>query len=483
MNRLLWLALLLLLAVPLASAQEDDEDLPLEYTFIDGTTFNYPNDFSIYDEDNDGVFIANDVTDIYLFTLYERSQLRNNITNLPEALDAFLGDSVDFEPKDRERIRVGDRQVSSFTHYLLNDSGSEYERTVYATYVGENGTIAIISVIPVRGRDVTETERVLQIIESIRYVDNSIGDTVLGNAAELPNDALIEHRDAWQAESQEDGVLLSNEETDLRVRILTPEQLREQGMKDDPVDVLFALFSPLDETITFDASRISFPVVAGQEVTRYRFNDLRDGDRVEHIYFVFQMESGLFVFAEVITTDPLFGDEDAVEEMLLTIRMQGEPPPYSLTMESSYNLPSGATVRFPTNWIVIPGENDTVSINSVETSIFVLIYSEAEARDQGYLESDLTDTLLTILSPLDTSLSFTRDDVRLITLDNGRQAVRLDYLETNEEGFSYDRMVIVMRLADGSLVFAGVVPQPGLEEITPEMEALSLAILSTLRAD
>lgn len=483
MKRLLWLAsalALLLALVPSAFAQED-EDLPLEYTFIDGTTFNYPGDFSIYREDDDGVFIANDVTDIYIFTLYERSQIRNNITNLPEALDAYLGDLTEFEPKDMTPMRVDGREVASFNFTLVNDSGSEYERTVYAIYVGENNTIAIVSVIPVRGRDITEEDRVLQIMGTIRYVDNSVGDNVLGNRVELPNEVVIEHRDDWSAQTLDGGTLLTRDDTEMRVLVFTTAELLERGMKDDPVDVLFALYEPFDESISFDASRISFPEIAGMEVTRYRYTDTRDGERVERIYFVFQLESGVFVIADVVTGDLLYSDQADVEEMLLTTRMQDEPPPYDLTMQSSYNLPTGATVRFPPNWTVVPGENDTVSINSVETNIFVLIYTEAEAQNLGYLDGDLADSLLQILSPLDTSLSFTRADVTPFTLEDGREAVRLDYIETNESGASYERFVVVMRLEDGSLVFAGVVPQPGLDEITPEMEALALAIIGTIR--
>jgi hypothetical protein len=484
MKRLLWLVpLLLVLILGSTVSAQDDQPLPLEYTFIDGTRFNYPTDFSIYDEEDDGVFIANDETDLYIFTLYERSQVRNNINSLPEALDAFLGDNADFEPKDFVPVRVDGREVASFTHTLENDSGSEYQRTVYAIYVGDNGTIAIISVIPVSGFEITETDRVLEIIGTIRYVDNSLGDTVLGNAVDLPNDVLIEHRDAWTAEVLDDGALLRNDRTELRLTLLSAQDLGERGMKDDPVDVLFASFQPFDETLTFDASQISFPVVAGREVTRYRFSDVRDGQRVEHIYLVFQMDNGLFVVADIVTTDPLYTDRNAVEEMLLTLRMQGEPPPYRLTMDSSYNLPTGATVRFPDNWVVIPGDNDTVSINSVETNIFVLIYTEADAREFGYLDGDLVDSLLVILSPLDESLSFSRADVENITLDDGREAVRLDYTETNESGASYDRIVIVSRLGDGSLLFAGVVPQPGLDTLTPETQALSLAIISTIASE
>jgi len=482
MKRLLWLALLLWMAAGSLVLAQDDEALPLEYTFIDGTTFNYPSDFSIYDEEDDGVFIANDTTDIYIFTLYERSLARNDINSLQEALDAFLGSTVDFEPKDFVPVRAAGREVASFTHMLENDSGSEYQRTVYAIEVGGNGTIAIISVIPVQGFDITETDRVLEIIGTIRYVDQSLGDSVLGNSVDLPNDLLIEHRDRWTAEPQDDGVLLTNAQTEMSIQVLTPQQLSERGMKDDPVDVLFASYQPFDESITFDASQISFTTISGREMTRYRFSDVRDGQRVEHIYLVFQMPDGLFVITEIVTTDPSYGDQADVEEMLLTFRMQGEPPPYSMTMSSSYNLPAGAAVRFPDNWVVLPGENDTVSVNSVETNIFVLIYTEQEAQEFGYLDGDLTDSLLAILSPRDTSLSFSRADVTMITLENGREAARLDYLETNEDGVSYDRIVIVMQLQNGSLVFAGIVPQPGIETITPEMEAVALAILSTMQA-
>ncbi len=482
MRRLLWLALLLwlLAIVPLALAQEN-EDLPLQYTFIDGTTFNYPVDFSIYDEEDDGVFIANDVTDIYVFTLYERSLASNNITNLPEAIDAFIGDNWDYEPSDAVAMEVGGQEIARFTYYPENSSGNEFERTLYAMYVGENGTIAIVSVIPVNGRDITETERVLQILETVRYVDTSGGGTVLGNAVDLPNAALIEHRDSWQATSLEEGVQINSENTRMSIQVFTPEEVRERGFKTDSIDILYGLFAPFDENIGFDSSRLAFPQLAGREVTRYRFTDVRDGERVEHLFLVFEMDSGLFVFVDIATTDPLYRDEVAIEEMLLTIRMQGEPPPYRLMMQSSYNLQTGATVRFPNNWTVLEGDNDAISINSVESNLFVLIYTEAQAQENGYLDGDLTDSLLAILSPLDESLSFTRDDVFPITLDNGNEAVRLDYRETNDSGVSYDRIVVVQRLQDGSIVFTGLVPQPGLDEITPEMEAVTIAIIGTIR--
>lgn len=483
MKRLLWLALLLwLLAItPLAVAQEN-EDLPLQYTFIDGTTFNYPGDFSIYDEEDDGVFIANDMTDIYVFTLYERSQARNNVTNLPEAIDAFIGDNWEYEPSDATILEIGGQEAASFTYYPENSSGSEFERTLYAMYVG-NGSIAIISVIPVSGRDITETERVLQILATLRYVDTSGGGTVLGNVVDLPNEALIEHRDSWEAAAQEDSVLLTSENTEMRVQVFTREEISERGFKVDPIDVLYGLFAPFDENIDFESIRLTFPQLAGREITRYQFTDVRDGERVEHLFLVFEMRGGLFVFVDIVTTDPLYRDEVAVEEMLLTVRMQGDPPPYRLTMQASYNLHTGATIRFPNNWTVIESEdNDTISINSVESNLFVLIYTEAEARENGYLDGDVVDALLAILSPLDESLSFSRADVMLITLDNGNEAARLDYRETNESGVSYDRIVVVQRLEDNSIAFTGLVPQPGLEEITPEMEAVTIAIIGTLRA-
>ncbi|MCA9911922.1 MAG: hypothetical protein KC496_01175, partial [Anaerolineae bacterium] len=329
---------------------------------------------------------------------------------------------------------------------------------------------------------ITEPDLVLQILETVRYVDTSGGGTVLGNRVDLPNDALIEHRDSWQATTQDDRVLLSSQDTEMQVQVFTPDELDQRGIKPDSIDVVYGLFAPFDANIDFESSRLTFPQLAGREVTRYQFTDVRDGERVEHLYLVFEMRSGLFVFVDVVTTDPLYRDEVAIEEMLLTIRMQGEPPPYRLTMQASYNLHTGATIRFPNNWTVIENENNTISINSVESNLFVLIYTEADAQDNGYLNGDVIDSLLAILSPLDESLSFSREDVSLITLDNGNQAARLDYRETNESGVSYDRIVVVQRLEDGSLAFIGLVPQPGLEDITPEMEAVSIAIMGTLRA-
>ena len=70
------------------------QDFNQTYTFIDGTTLDYPDSFVQYNETIDEFFIANNVIDMYIFTLYEYTQRTRELDTLEDALDWYFNDFV-----------------------------------------------------------------------------------------------------------------------------------------------------------------------------------------------------------------------------------------------------------------------------------------------------------------------------------------------------------------------------------------------------
>lgn len=476
MQRLNVLGLLGLLLLILPTAAFAQEDLTEEYTFLDETTFNYPSDFNIYNEESDGVFMANEFTDIYFFTLYERTQTDREIQNLGQALDLFLGDAAEFEPKDGEVLFMEGREIFTFSYIAESDSGFQFERDLYALYVGENGTILLVSVIPGEGlSETTQEDLVLDILRTVRVAGTSL-DT--GNVLQLDNDVLLDYPESWQPTEDADNAL-TNGSTRLTVQVFTSQQLQAEGFKNDPIDVLFSLYARSGTEVAFDASRIQFDTLGEREIVTYRFSDEVEGRAVERLYITFFLQDNLLVFADIVTDDAAFADEEAVLGILGTLRPAGEVTPTTQEMTQSFILYGGATISFPDDWRAEERDETAVTLNSLETSVFILAFTPDEAQAQN-LDGDLANALLEVVAPLDETVVLKYEDIVPVEIRDDIEAVMATYTETTEDGDSYQRNVYMLRLSDGTTLFVGVVPQPGVDMLADEAIDEVLDILATL---
>lgn len=451
------------------------------YTFIDGSTITFPDSFNIYNETTDELFIRNSTIDMYIFTMYTYTQRNNDIETLPQALQWYFDEydtngDIAFNQRDTQNINIFGREALRFDTQFARDNSS-VERIVIALRVGDNDTIAVISTIPVGGDIVNDEELMLQVIRSLDTVD--VGDLAisLGETIELGDGYILQYPADAYTIVEDDGVaLLERGDSVIIPSIKLADDIAADGVKNYPVDLLWYLHSLKNSATPFEAQNIMFQTVGTTEIVRYPFST-QDGQNME--LWVLQRNDDAMAVLDVINPQAI--DENEVLQLAQTIRPADAPPPYSLLpMDSTYRLPENVNISYPVNWR--PDDEDTtdsfVDLVSVDTRIFLLPFNPQESADNGY-SANLTDALLSIVEPLDENVIIRRSDVSEITLPSGLPAVRADYIETND-GFSYERMVLVVGLPDGSVVFAGVVPRFNIVELSEDARSQALAILGTL---
>jgi hypothetical protein len=472
--------LILLLLLSFMGIAQAQASLSESYSFVDGTTINFPSDFLVFNENYDSVSMANNQTDIAISVVFARNIESQGLETLPQILDSYFSNPEVYNIGAEEAIVVGERDAIRFTRTVEGETS--YSEIYIALPVGDNQSVAIVRIQPNVERgifELSEEDIALQIVASIHY-ENIRGDlsTDLGNVFVFGDGLLIEHTAVWTADAA--ASTLRSNFASIQLLAFTPEELSASNRKADPIEVLYyEVFHPSDETIVFNPEDLVFENIRGLEGVRYALIDTVEGEPVQRIYFVSLLENGTVAVLDIQTRvgfDIL--DDSETEDMIQTLRPVGTLPPVTMmALGSSFNLASGATLRYPDYWRARSVEGG-VSLDSLEVNVYIQSFTADEAEDENYSD-DLADALIELAQPLDSSIELNDDDVVEVTLENGRPAVQLTYTET-EEGRSYPRRVMLISLEDDSLVFVSIKPQEGISELTAENSAEVSAILNTI---
>lgn len=475
-KRIIILFILLISFVQIVNAQE----LTQRYTFVDGTTLNYPSEFLPFDRQYDRVTFSNFQTEIFVVVILERVRQANELDTLPKVLDWWVDPSIGYDIGEEEGIMIGEREAIRFDAPV--DDVTAYERSFFVVPV-DNGAAAIFRILPEVQQEIyqiQDEEQVLSIIGSTRFVDLRAGtENVLGNTFVFEDNMLIEYRSAWRLDSSRKE--LSSDRATLHLTAYTPEELAANQWKADPVEVLYyGVYAPFDTSIPFDSALIELRPVRGINGVRYSFVDNLDGGAVQHTYFVANSANGTVIALDFISPEgTTVLDKRDIQDMIQTIRPVGELPPFALMpMENPYDL-SSVTLRYPDYWFLNDREANQIRLSSEDTNITIRPIA-ADMVDRLDLGGSLLDEA--IFTPLDANVELAEDDVQMLVLDNGFEAATIRYTERGERGNTFQRFVLLVGLEDESALLISIAPNAGLSSLTGGAEAEALAIINTITA-
>lgn len=473
--------LILLLLVALMGIAEA-QTLSEAYSFVDGTTINFPNDFLPVNEEYDSVSLVNSQTDMSISVVFARTIESRGLLSLADILSFHVGNPEIFTVGMEEAISLGEVEAIRFTRLVAGET--PYTEIYLVLPVGDNNSVAIVRIQPnvVGGVfELSEEALALQIVESIHFEDiRGTLSTNLGNTFVFGGGLLIEHRSLWTADASTSR--LSSDFATIQFLTFTSEELAAINRKADPIEVLYyEVFKPNDTSLVFNPDELIFVTIRGREGVRYAVIDTVEGEPVQRIYFVSLMENGTVAALDIVQDRigfDILADTDT-EDMIQTMRPEGTLPPVTMmALGGTFNIGTSATVNYPDYWRARPVEG-AVSLDSLDVNVYLRSITAEEAEDANY-DDNLAEALVELTQPLDSSVQLSADDVIEVTLENGRSAVQLSYTET-EDGSSYSRRVMLILLEDNSLVFVSIRPQAGILELSAENDAEVRAILNTIR--
>lgn len=452
-----------------------------EFIFVDGTVIRYPSQFLIYDQSYDRMFMADDQTDIYIYVLYPTTIQRHNLDTLAKAMNFYFDNETVYQPGDEEPISIGGREGVQFRYTVEQDLS--YDRWYVALPVQNGESIAIMRVQPNIDQDITQdpdTELALAILENAHFVDFRANlQTVLGNSMPVDEDWMIEYGDNWRANT--DNQTLQRDETEIVVDVYSPAEIEALDLKNDPIELLYYdVYAPSDSTIAFDPTTINFERIGAHDGVRYQYFDTVDGEAVQRAYFLAPLgEGSVLALLMVSPVGSLILQDSEVRDMIQTVRPSGTLPPLSMMeLNNGYILNDLIEIRFPDYWHLRENDNNTITLATLDTNLYIAPFNANYVAEQGY-SGDLATALVKITTPQDDSVILNPDDVLIGTLENGHAYAELQYMETYDER-TYPRIVWLIALEDESLIFIGVIPQPGVEAIAATALAESLAIANTI---
>lgn len=465
--------LLCLLGISGLSLAQDD--FSEEYIFVDGTIVNFPGDFLTIFEDYDEMHLANDNSEIQFYITYERTILSQELEALPDILNWWWDDPDVYEIGDEESITIGEREGIQFSY----GNSDDVDVLMILVPVGENGSVAVVSIIP-ENNELEDETLVFGIIESLHAEDFGTSfETILGNSVTFDDNWIIEHTDDWLANSDEQTLI--RDDVTLVMSIYSANETEALELKDDPIELLYYdLFAPVDENIIFDPETIAFINIRGLEGIRYSLLDTVDEANLQRVYFLATLNEDDVLAIEI--TAPvgtnILQNED-VQNMIQTIRPEGSLPPIEMmSFDNAFNLQGVGAIRFPAYWRASDNDDETITLSTVDVHLFIVPFDAEYSLEQGYPDN-LATALLDIVLPLDESVILNPDDVEISTLENGNAFAETTYIET-EEGRAYPRTVMVILLDDNSLVFVGYSPQPGVEALSESNQNEVRVILNTI---
>lgn len=319
------LVLSMLFALPLIAAAQD---LSKTYMFDDGTTFDYPDDMEIYNEEDDSVSMRNDVIDIYIFTVFESTQEREDVVgDLPAILDLFIGDLTDFRPRDADPFELDDgREAFRFEYLVEPEDADPFERLLVILPLEDSPTVVVASVIPPSGRTLNRAaERLaLEIINTMRFEGDSTPPD--GDMFTFGDGLTVELLEGWTAEDTDNGINLQSDDVLISVLPLTTQYIEANDLGTELDEILLNFVTPLDESIRIRSGMIE-PVELsnGVEGVGVLYPENNDGDAYDRLVVVFRLDDDTVIFSGIVplTESELTKDmQNAAFDILGTISVE-----------------------------------------------------------------------------------------------------------------------------------------------------------------
>lgn len=280
---------------------------------------------------------------------------------------------------------------------------------------------------------------------------------------------------------EDDSVSLRNDVIDIYIFLVFESTQEREDVVGDLPAILDLFIGDLTDFRPRDAD--PFELDDGREAFRFEYLvEPEDADPFERLLVILPLEdSPTVVVASVIPPSGRTLNRAAERlalEIINTIRPEGDSTPPDGDM---FTFGDGLTVELLEGWTAAEIE-DSIGINLQSDDVLILVLPiTAQDIEDDDLGTDLDEILLNTLTPLDDSVSIRSNSVEPVELANGVEGVGLLYRENND-GDEYDRLVVVFRLDDDMVIFAGIVPLTE-TELTKDMQNAALKILGTISVE
>lgn len=441
------IALMVVLVVghPSANAQRDD-GLPNQYTFEDGTTINYPAEWSadwIEEENYIYLYLRNPDTEMYVYPydtawLQEKEILAGDLLAFMESTVDFLDDST-FDPSLAVPTTVGAMRGMIYSH-MVEWEGSEIEH-LWIVLQLSNGTIFSTDAYAFNTPMVEVRDLVLEILGSFQA---GAAATYAWEGA-----ATLDYPVAWEYTVEEDtGELqLAGDNLGVEIDLYYAGYLQDQGVT-DVEGLMEVMFDPFDEDqFAYDAANLEIIQLGGRDAAVYRFQDEFEGVAFDHVMVAFISAAGEGVYTNVY---PLEGSELTNEALALSVL--GAFAEQEFDLSQTVTLPRFGTMTVPASWTVDSDEND-VFLTGDNLYIATGALSAADLEGIGVTsEVNLLQALFGVYEPDGTFDAGAAQ--KQIVGDYTLYWYR--YLDVNDEGEDYERVLAVYRTPSGAMVAADI---------------------------
>lgn len=300
----------------------------------------------------------------------------------------------------------------------------------------------------------------------------------LANRFEFADGTTVGYPDGWEAfRDDNDYARIANDETDMMFLWYYPRTLAQVGLgPDDLQGVVQDTYTLFEDGDAPAINEIQTLTANGQTVATYKYQENVDGDTYYRTFFGVKLPNGAFVTASVV---PLVSEDLTNEDTVLDIMTSFQVPAdaiETIELSNTYVFGDESVVKYPADWVEEVDEDGYVHLYSEDTDmIFIWYFADTLADMEG--RTDHLKALQDAFFPKDETLTFDPDQVEYIER-GGRGIARYVYDENNE-GDVYERMLAATKLANGTVVVAGVIPL-----VSSEIEEMGTAldVIATLRA-
>lgn len=300
MKTILTLTLLILAAVvPTTQAQAGFKNI---YVFDAGTTFNYPDPWQVYEDDDGYVHLASTDTDVRFWfylsdNLQELGVKPGDVAGALQADFAPIDSTIQFDPAQVQTTQLGGMAAVSYS-FLENNQGDQYERMLIGVVLLPDQFI-FASVVPNQGVNLTETDMVLAILNTLTPPfgsDDSLDSFSWGSGVS------VIFPDHWEVYMDEDGYIhLSSDASDLLFTFFAASDLPSMGVSmGDEVGLLKSAFSPIDTTITFDAKTVETFKLWKYDAATQLYTENNQGDVYQRLRIAVTVNDTLMVIVSAV---------------------------------------------------------------------------------------------------------------------------------------------------------------------------------------
>ncbi|RMG86769.1 MAG: hypothetical protein D6712_06850, partial [Chloroflexi bacterium] len=224
MRKLLWPILAIFVTTVFAVAASA-QGLSETFVFNDGSTVNYPEDWTAEVDENGFLHLRSEATDI-IFIWYFADSLAN-FSISPNDYKAVF--EATFQPSnpdiafDVQRVQSILLNGRSMGEYIYEDSvnGDPFERLLIAVPL-DNGGVVIVSALPINGHDIIEKP----IIRTIASTLTSPTVPTLTQSYVTNTGITFSYPEDWEVSIQDDGLLnLRGTQTDVILSFFSPQEL------------------------------------------------------------------------------------------------------------------------------------------------------------------------------------------------------------------------------------------------------------------